>query len=147
MHTQLQIIQFTGEYRWLSNFAPAPIIQDGIEYRSVEHAYMSRKCEDTAWKYYCKTTESPALVKKASRHVKLVHNWELIKVGVMTNCLEQKFIQEPYRSLLLETGDMYIQEGNTWGDTFWGVDLRTGAGQNMLGYVIMGIRNDLKLNQ
>lgn len=138
-----QILQFSDNYRWLSNFALVPITQGGIEYRTVEHAYMSRKCTDPRWKEFCKVTTSPAIVKKASRRIPLVTNWEYIKVGVMANCLEQKFAQEPYRTLLIETGDSHIQEGNTWGDTFWGVDIRTGKGDNMLGHLIMGIRANL----
>ena len=66
-----------------------------------------------------------------------------IRVDVMRQLLEQKFEQEPYRSLLLETGHIYLIEGNTWGDTFWGVDLETGEGTNVLGNLIMEIRRAL----
>ncbi|MFM7853305.1 MAG: NADAR domain-containing protein [Flammeovirgaceae bacterium] len=63
---------------------------------------------------------------------------------VMQGCLRDKFQQEPYKSLLINTGDLYIQEGNRWGDKFWGVDLRTGKGLNTLGKLIMEIREELK---
>ncbi len=37
-----------------------------------------------------------------------------------------------------------LQEGNRWGDTFWGVDLRTGKGENKLGKILMRVRKELK---
>ena len=46
----MDILEFQGEYRWLSNFSPCEIILDGITYKSVEHAYMSAKSENEEWK-------------------------------------------------------------------------------------------------
>lgn len=138
------ISEFQGEYRWLSNFAPVSVCQNGVVYPSVEHAYMSAKSDSIDWKMFCKHTKSPGTVKKASRDIQLVANWDAIKVEVMGNCLRDKFLQEPYKTLLLRTGDVHIQEGNRWGDKFWGVDLRTGKGLNTLGKLIMEIREELK---
>ena len=61
----------------------------------------------------------------------------------MTNCLEQKFNIEPYKTKLIETGNKYIQEGNRWNDKFWGVCLKTNQGENNLGKLIMNIRAKL----
>lgn len=138
------IKEFQGEYQWLSNFMPCEIEYEGIEYRSVEHAYMSAKSDDPAWKLICQNTESPGHVKRQSRKVKLREDWEHVKKSVMLFCLEQKYNQEPYKSKLIATGDEYIQEGNTWGDKYWGIDLRTGHGQNNLGLMIMNIRTELQ---
>jgi len=62
----------------------------------------------------------------------------------MRECLYLKFSQEPFKTWLLETGDLHLQEGNTWGDKFWGVDLETYQGENNLGELIMDIRKKLK---
>jgi hypothetical protein len=138
------IKEFQDKYRWLSNFAPCTIELDGIKYPSAEHAYMSAKSSDTSWKGFCANNKnSPGQVKKASRYITLVANWEEIKVDVMRECLEQKFNQNPYKQFLIDTGNQYIQEGNRWGDTFWGVCLRTNQGQNILGKLIMDIRERL----
>ena len=137
------IREFQGDYRWLSNFAPCRIELDGVEYPSVEHAFMSAKSADPAWKQFCAVTGSAALVKKESRRVQLVPGWDWLKLDVMERCLKQKFAQEPYRSLLKQTGSRQLQEGNRWNDRFWGVDLRTGAGENRLGKMIMKIRDRL----
>jgi hypothetical protein len=47
------------------------------------------------------------------------------------------------KQLLLATGDKELIEGNTWGDTFWGVC--NGIGQNHLGKILMAKRTELKL--
>jgi ribA/ribD-fused uncharacterized protein len=110
----------------------------------VEHAYMSAKSDDVRWYLKC-TDESitAGRIKRMSKNILLVKNWDYIKVEVMRECLVQKFSQEPYKTMLLETGDTYIQEGNFWGDRFWGVDLETGEGENKLGKLIMEIREKL----
>jgi ribA/ribD-fused uncharacterized protein len=137
------IKEFQGEYRWLSNFAPCKIILNGVEYKSVEHAYISEKSDDPEWKQFCVTTESPGELKKASRSIQLVVNWDTIKVDVMKTCIDQKFNQSPYKQKLIGTGNEHIQEGNMWGDTFWGVSLKTGKGQNVLGTLLMEKRRNL----
>ena len=39
-------------------------------------------------------------------------------VPITLECLGQKFIQNPYKRLLICTGDEHIQEGNNWNDRF-----------------------------
>lgn len=138
------ILQFQGKYRWLSNFSNCVIVYNNVLYRSVEHAYMSAKSNNITWKEFCQNTEEARLVKVASKKIKLIDNWDSIKVDIMYECLLQKYKQEPYKMLLLNTGDCYIQEGNNWKDTFWGVDLLTGKGKNMLGVLIMKIRDEIR---
>lgn len=138
------IKEFQNEYRWLSNFAPVKIILDGIEFPSVEHAYMSAKSDDFKWKGFCANSLNTAgEVKKASKNIRLKENWEDIKLGIMEKCLEQKFNTQPYKSLLMKTQDEHIQEGNRWNDKFWGVCLKTNKGENNLGKLIMKIREKL----
>ncbi|MCC7246955.1 MAG: NADAR family protein [Saprospiraceae bacterium] len=139
------IEHFRDEHRWLSNFYPCIILFRGKRYPSVEYAYMSAKSDDKSWKRMCADTRvKQGEIKKKSRHLTLVANWDDIKVDVMRTCLELKFAQEPFKTWLLETGEIHLQEGNTWGDTFWGVDETTGEGQNMLGQLIMEIRQQIQ---
>lgn len=56
----------------------------------------------------------------------------------MRELLKQKFAKEPFRTWLLNTGNEQLVEGNTWGDTFWGVC--NGKGKNYLGALLMEIR-------
>ena len=139
------IKEFQREYRWLSNFWLVDIELDGRIYPSVEHAYMSAKCDAEWWKIVCSQRENtPGTIKRNSKSIKVKDNWKDIKLSIMEDCIRKKFSQEPYRTKLLNTGNEFIQEGNLWYDTFWGVDLRTNKGENNLGKIIMRIRSELK---
>jgi ribA/ribD-fused uncharacterized protein len=139
-----KIKEFQGEFRWLSNFAPVSIVLDGIEYPSVEHAYMSAKSDDPNWKRACSDKRNtPGQIKRMSRNQRLVDQWERIKIHIMRDCLTQKFNQSPYMEKLLSTGDIVLEEGNTWGDEYWGINLKTGKGKNNLGKLIMQIREEI----
>jgi len=140
------INEFKGDYRWLSNFEAVTITIDGVSYPSVEHAYMSYKSNDPEWKKFCMDANNTAGdVKKKSREVKLVDNWDNLKFTVMSLCLTKKYEQEPFRSRLIKTGTQNIVEGNYFGDTIWGVDLKytPNIGENHLGRMIMKVREDL----
>ena len=141
------IREFQDQYRWLSNFAPVPIQLEGIVYASVEHAYQSAKSEKVNWKAFCSDPETLAGdVKRESRKIQVSENFNNIKLAIMKQCLVQKFNQEPYKTKLLGTGTLYIQEGNRWNDTYWGVCLKTNKGQNNLGKLIMLIRENIKVD-
>ena len=141
------ILQFRDEYAWLSNFTLVDIELRGIIYSSVEHAYMSEKCKDDKWVNICSDrTKTPGQIKRASKAVILRDDWDDVKLLVMEHCLIKKFEQEPFKSLLLKTNGQTIKEGNNWGDTFWGICLKTGDGKNNLGRLIMKIRNKMIVN-
>lgn len=138
------INQFKDEYRWLSNFAPCGIELDRQMYKSVEHAYQSAKSDDPNWKEFCVIESSPVEVKRKASTIPLRKDWENIKDDIMLHCLKQKFSRDPYKTHLINTQEMKIQEGNWWGDEYWGVNFKTGKGQNKLGKMIMQIRSELK---
>ncbi len=137
---------FKDENRWLSNMVLVNVHFNGLTYKSVEHAYQSAKSDSLDWKLFCFSEESPYKVKIKSNDITRVNEWDDIKINVMEFLLNQKFRQEPFKSKLLATGDENIQEGNEWGDTFWGVDLKTSPniGENHLGRLIMKIRDKIK---
>lgn len=140
------IIHFKSkEHEWLSNFYPCEIKLNGITYGSIEHAYMSEKSFDIEWKEFCRDTKEASMVKNKSREIKLREDWNKVKINVMRQCVTQKFSTEPLKSKLMDTKNEYIQEGNWWNDTFWGVDLKATppVGKNMLGILIMEVRSNL----
>ena len=76
------------------------------------------------------------------RRRKLRRDGESVKVGVMREAVRAKFTQhEDLRELLLSTGDAKLVE-HTEDDAFWG-DGGDGRGQNMLGRILMGVRDSL----
>ncbi len=125
-----------------SNFAPCAVMLDGHTYPSVEAAYQAAKTLDDQERRTIRSCTSPADAKRLGKTVTLRPDWDDIKVDVMKDLLEQKFAQPKYRTLLLSTGKGNLVEGNTWGDTFWGVV--NGTGKNTLGLLIMAIRQRLQ---
>lgn len=139
------IDSFKGKYHFLSNFHPCTVTIKGIEYPSVEHAYMAHKApEDKDWQALCQNkTIHPSIIKRFSRNVQLVDQWGTQRLIVMIECIRAKFFQNKYLAeALLDTGDEQLVEGNTWGDTFWGVC--DGKGDNYLGKILMETRKELK---
>lgn len=139
------IAEFTGEYRFLSNFYAAPVQLDGVLYPTVEHAFQAAKTTDLKERLQIRTAPTPASAKRGGRRVTLRPDWEDMKVGIMYLLLRDKF--ERWTNLeqaLLATGNAILMEGNTWGDTFWGVDVHTGKGQNQLGQLLMRVREELR---
>lgn len=66
-------------------------------------------------------------------------NWDEMKIGFMASILAAKFSDPELRLMLLQTWGCELVEGNTWGDTFWGVC--NGKGKNNLGKILMELRD------
>jgi ribA/ribD-fused uncharacterized protein len=130
------IKEFQGNYRFLSNFWWF----DGI---TVEHLYQVKKCLHFKDAEKILKATTPGDAKRMGRHVEIKPNWEEIKIKIMLQLLEQKFSNPEMKRKLLATGKEYLQEGNRWGDTYWGVDLKTGKGENHLGQLIMIVRDKI----
>jgi ribA/ribD-fused uncharacterized protein len=78
-----------------------------------------------------------------SRKEQIVKNWDNIKINVMYEVVKAKFTQHTeLTKLLLDTKDAIIIE-HTENDDFWG-DGGNGKGKNMLGKVLMRVRDDIK---
>lgn len=136
------IKSFRNKYEFLSNFYPCLIVYDNDTYASVERAFQAAKCEDRLERLQFQICPSDKEAKKRGRDVKLRPDWEDVKVDIMRDLLKYKFSQPHLLKLLIETGDAELIECNTWGDTFWGVC--KGEGQNMLGELLMEIREEVK---
>jgi ribA/ribD-fused uncharacterized protein len=138
------IREFQGAHRFLSNFWPAEVVLDNYPYRSVEHAYQAAKTLDLNMRKQIRHTEKPGEVKRLGRRVQMRPDWEEVKLHVMEDLVRQKFTRHPdLKARLLATGNAELQEGNSWNDVFWGINLRSGEGQNHLGKILMKVRNEL----
>ncbi len=134
---------FKHEYRFLSNFHPAAVVYEGVEYPSSEHAYQAAKTLDPIARQRVLALRSPFEAKKAGRQVALRPDWEAVKSAVMLEVVRDKFTRnEDLGRLLVATGGVELVEGNTWGDTVWGVC--NGRGENRLGKILMFVREELR---
>jgi hypothetical protein len=133
---------FRNQYRWLSNFSIAPVVYEGMCFRTVEHAYQAAKSLDWDEREYIQAAWSAGEAKRRGKKVKIREDWDSMKLHVMELLLQQKFAVEPYRSMLIATGAAEIIHDNWRPDRYWGVC--RGKGENNLGKLIMRVRDGLR---
>lgn len=134
------IDEFRAEYFFLSNFFPG-----GGALPTAEHQFQARKTLVPMEAIYIMSSPTAAAAKARGRATTLRPDWEEIKIDVMYEVLQLKFSVEPIRQQLLATEDAELIEGNTWGDTFWGVC--RGEGLNILGELLMILRDEIRGNR
>ena len=140
------IAHFRGAHAFLSNFAPSPVVLDGVTYPTVEHAFQAAKTFDADEREQIRDANTPPTAKRLGRKVALRADWEQVKFGIMRDLLRQKFAIPELRQALLDTGDAELIEGNNWNDRTWGKVLMKGqwVGKNWLGDLMMAIRTDCR---
>jgi ribA/ribD-fused uncharacterized protein len=145
------IDSFSGRWRFLSNFFPAPFMYDGRLWPTSEHAFNAMKSLDMGEQNGVAAASTPAEAKRRGRQVRLRSDWDAtVRYQVMREVLYAKFTANPGRvRALLSTGTARLVEGNTWHDQTWG-DCRCGRpacaepGQNHLGQMLMELRERLR---
>lgn len=147
METITKILEFQGPYRFLSNFYPAKMVWDGLEFNTSEHAYVAAKTLDRNLRIKISKITLPGNVKRFGRNMELRSDWEEVKIELMTEIVMAKFSQNPdLFEKLLATGDAILEEGNRWHDLVWGVcPPGSGKGRNELGKILMKIREGFKI--
>ena len=135
-------------YFEFSNFYRAQIYVDGRMWKTSEHYYQAMKFDgsqehvDEVWR-----AKSPMDAAKIGRDRKrpLREDWEEVKDEVMYKAITAKFTQhENLKKILLDTDDAILVE-HTVKDRYWG-DGGDGSGKNMLGKLLMVLRDDINTN-
>lgn len=135
------VSSFSGEHRFLSNFYPADVVgPGGFTYRSVEHAYQASKTLDRTCWVQLRDMASPGQAKAFGKRLPMRQDWGAVKIPEMRKLLVQKFAPGSPLTAMLAATSGPIEEGNAWGDKFWGVDLASREGRNELGKLLMEIR-------
>lgn len=164
-----EIKGFDGEYSFLSNFyemsirivvdvydddmkAEMPLANLEVIFPTSEHAFHAFKTlkdwralkQSEVSKFLDFTKyETPGKAKRAGKVVEMnVELWNAVRNDVMKFVLNNKFRNVILKRKLLDTGDAYLEETNTWGDKYWGVC--NGEGDNNLGKLLMEIRDNLR---
>jgi len=140
------ILEFKGKYAFLSNFAHAEFMWDGIYWWNSEAAYQAAKVLDREARLRISMLINPVHAKKLGKRVAMRSDWEAVKYDTMHEIVLAKFTQNPHlKEELLATGDAHLEEGNTWNDRIWGVcPPGSGDGKNWLGLILMSVRETLK---
>lgn len=144
---------FSGEHRWLSNFWVAPIrlvaFRESWSFPSTEHVFQMAKLEHTdigipeQRELFEEVAglETPGQSKRFGRRIPElnIESWNAARDRAMAHALKAKFSQHAdLREKLLGLEGYYLEEGNHWGDRYWGVD---GTGKNRLGELLMELRD------
>jgi ribA/ribD-fused uncharacterized protein len=159
-----KIDKFRAENRFLSNFWPAKVRYEGEDYDCVEKAYVAAKFlketrivvdgKPVSLRELARDAGGPGQVKRLGKKHKssIRPDWDDMKLNVMKDLITEKFSAKNPELVeqLLATGDAELIEGNSWGDTFWGVvtggrrKALIGQGQNNLGKLLMARRQQLR---
>ncbi len=138
-------------YGVFSNLHRTPVVFEGREYPTAEHAYQAGKASKVDVREWILNAPSPALAAMAAHGLytwDIVPNWSKIKFDRMRDVLRAKFAQhEDLCELLLSTGNARLVEAGrtdnavnrTWGEV-------NGKGKNMLGVLLMEVREELRAN-
>jgi ribA/ribD-fused uncharacterized protein len=151
------IDSFSGDYSFLSNFDSGADIRVSTTFsthmyfsdsliikfpmKTVEHGFQAAKAKDVDTFFEVLACETPGQAKAKGRKLELRPDWDTKKEAIMMLLLLQKFsfkLNPDYAKNLVATGDRKLVEGNTWGDTYWGVC--NGQGLNLLGTTLTTIR-------
>lgn len=138
------ILVFRGEYFFLSNFYRNWFRYKGRLWPTAEHAFQAMKSVDEkVWDQILKLS-TPGEAKGFGQTIVLRPKWDVFRVPFMHEVVRAKFQVPGLRGMLLATGNSRLSEGNWHGDEFWGVNLRTGKGQDRLGLILMRVRQEIR---
>ena len=136
------INSFRGDYGFLSNFWYVDIVYDAV-YPTNEHFFQAMKTIYAESRAAIAIARTPAEAKRLGKIVPLRPDWHSIRLAVMELGLRKKFSYALLAQKLMQTYPEELVEGNWWHDKFWGVDFRTGEGENHLGRLLQIVRADL----
>jgi len=136
-------------YGAFSNLYRRPIIFEGVEYATSEHAYQAGKARKDNVRDWLMAAPTPSLLAMAAHGLyvwDVAPNWSKTKFDRMRQVLRAKFTQhQDLNDLLLSTGNARLVEVATvdnavnrlWGEV-------NGVGKNMLGVLLMELREELR---
>jgi ribA/ribD-fused uncharacterized protein len=134
------------KYGCFSNFAHYGFELDEKWWMTSEHYFQAQKFYGTEYVEIIRLLDNPMKAAKMgrNRNLPLREDWEEVKDDVMRKAVYAKFFQNiELKNILLDTDSEYIVE-NTSNDYYWGCGTN-GSGKNMLGIILMEIRDKLKL--
>ncbi|MDD5531047.1 MAG: NADAR family protein [bacterium] len=142
---EIRFYRATGEFGFLSNLYKSEIEIDNKMFRSAEDAYQYFKPIKLEVAEWLISAPKPHLCAMAAHSLLLFDikpNWNEIKVSRMKEVLNKKFQNPELKEKLLSTGTaILIEDSKT--DNFWGIG-KKGEGKNMLGKLLMEIREQYK---
>lgn len=142
------IDSFRNKYSFLSNYELSPFTVNGVVFPTMEHYFQAMKATNQEDLLEIAKAPTPGQAKRLGRKVKIRPDWEYVKKDIMLEGLRKKFAIPELRQKLLDTGDAYLEEGNTWHDNYWGVchcvECQDVLAKNNLGLLLMKVREEIQ---
>ena len=142
----------------LGNFAPSPLIVNGVSFDCTERLYQVMQFSDPEARQVIYSQDKNQAIKRKANHYKTVgavrEDWGRIFIDAMKFCLMQKFSQsEAFRKELERTKGLYIVEkqsnpkrrADAWNAKL-SEDGQTWSGPNIMGRLLMELRDKGSLN-
>lgn len=133
-------------YGFLSNFAPFPINDGAVTWKTVEHFYQAQKFNNpniVAQIHHARTpADAYALGKQYNEQVRV--DWHQRKETVMRDALQMKFTQNHALGHWLVATRPHPLVEHAFKDDYWG-DGGDGHGKNRLGQLLMNLRQELSI--
>jgi hypothetical protein len=140
------------QYGVFSNLLRRPVVFEGETYPTAEHAYQAGKARKKEVRDWLMAAPSPSLLAMAAHGLyywDITPGWSTNKFARMRAVLQSKFSQhEDLRRTLLGTGNAVLIESATVDspvNRLWGQV--NGVGKNMLGLMLMEVRDQLRAEQ
>lgn len=135
-----------GRAMGLSNFSLHPVTIDSLgTFPTSENAFQAYKKPNDLEYVEKQKCLKPSYSKLLGNRVALRSDWEEVKNQIMYSILVCKFDQNPdIRENLISTGLRPLVEHTKY-DSYWG-DGGDGSGNNVLGQLLMKLRNSYHLN-
>ena len=133
------------QYGCFSNFSRHGFELDGVWWPTSEHYFQAQKFAGTPHADQIREVKTPKDAARMGRDRSrpLRSDWERVKDDIMRKAVLRKFeTHADIREVLLSTGDAPIVE-NAPGDYYWGCGA-DGSGKNMLGQILMEVREILR---
>ena len=133
------------EYGAFSNFSRHSVNLDGKLWPTSEHYFQAKKFLPEDLQEKIRLCEGPGSAAQLGRDktLPLRDDWEEVKDDVMRTVIRAKFTQyDDLNVLLLGTGHEHIIEDSPI-DYYWGYGA-DGTGKNMLGRILMEVRDELR---
>jgi len=128
-----------------SNFSRHGIELKGKWWPTTEHYFQAQKFAGTPHEEELRLAQTPRQVADMGRDRArpLRADWQQVKDDVMREAVRQKFRTHlDIQQILLDTAEEVIIE-NAPSDYYWGIGA-DGSGKNMLGIILMEIREELR---
>lgn len=148
-------IVFSSEHAWISNFYPVPVKIQDVVFNSSEQAFQyikARRNNEPELAAQILKAKLAKEVKKISKGISILPQWDMYKEEVMTRVIEAKFNQnELLARKLVETGSKRLVEATM--DKYWAafatptsksIANGTWKGANRMGILLMELRNELR---